>query len=177
MERLNKEVKRRADVVGIFPNEESIYRLIGAVLLEANDEWQLQHRYMQIEGMAELATPMIEETLKIAPQTALPMATSICTRIYTSLTDATLRPREAIALSTTHTSADRPALVSLIPPHPPRRDPSSPSARKAEPLPRRSARLQRGGRNRDAERACTAASQMRRHVGSLPRAQDCAFFD
>jgi putative transposase len=40
--RLNKEVKRRADVVGIFPNEDSIVRLIGAVLLEANDEWQLQ---------------------------------------------------------------------------------------------------------------------------------------
>jgi hypothetical protein len=44
LERLNKEVKRRADVVGIFPGEPSITRLIGAVLLEANDEWQLQHR-------------------------------------------------------------------------------------------------------------------------------------
>jgi transposase-like protein len=55
LERLNKEVKRRADVVGIFPNEASIVRLIGAVLLEQNDEWQLQHRYMQVEGMAELA--------------------------------------------------------------------------------------------------------------------------
>jgi putative transposase len=71
LERLNKEIKRRADEVAIFPNEDSIRRLIGAVLLEANDEWQLQHRYMQIEGMAELATPMIEEqTLAVSPQTA-----------------------------------------------------------------------------------------------------------
>ena len=60
IERLNKEVKRRADVVGIFPNEGAIVRLIGAVLLEANDEWQLQHRYMQTEAMAELIPPTIE---------------------------------------------------------------------------------------------------------------------
>ena len=61
LERLNKEIKRRADVVGIFPHEDSIIRLIGAVLLEQNDEWQLQHRYMQAEGMLELATPQLEE--------------------------------------------------------------------------------------------------------------------
>ncbi len=54
LERLNKEVKRRADVVGIFPGEASIIRLIGAVLLEQNDEWQTQNRYMQVEAMAEL---------------------------------------------------------------------------------------------------------------------------
>ena len=67
LERLNKEVKRRADVVGIFPNEDSIVRLIGAVLLDANDEWQLQHRYMQIEGMAELTTPLIDEPAATLP--------------------------------------------------------------------------------------------------------------
>jgi putative transposase len=73
LERLNKEVKRRADVVGIFPSEQSILRLIGAVLLEANDEWQLQHRYMQVEAMAELLTPMIEIEGDMTPQDSTPI--------------------------------------------------------------------------------------------------------
>lgn len=72
LERLNKEAKRRADVVGIFPNEDSIVRLIGAVLLEANDEWQLQHRYMQVEAMTDLSPSASEEekTLQITPRAA-----------------------------------------------------------------------------------------------------------
>jgi putative transposase len=55
IERLNKEVKRRADVVGIFPNEASITRLVGAILMEQNDEWQLQHRYLTLETITGLA--------------------------------------------------------------------------------------------------------------------------
>jgi putative transposase len=71
LERLNKEVKRRADVVGIFPNEAAITRLIGAVLLETNDEWQPQHRYMQLEAMAELLSPDTEaDTLRLPPLAA-----------------------------------------------------------------------------------------------------------
>jgi putative transposase len=59
LERLNKEVKRRADVVGIFPNQASITRLVGAILLEQNDEWQLQHRYMPLETMASIGEEQI----------------------------------------------------------------------------------------------------------------------
>jgi putative transposase len=71
LERLNKEVKRRADVVGIFPSEQSILRLIGAVLLEQNDEWQLQHRYMQVEGMAGLIPPTIDGEATSLPSTQI----------------------------------------------------------------------------------------------------------
>ena len=55
VERLNGEVKRRADVVGIFPNENAITRLVGAILLEQNDEYAIEKRYMRLESLATMS--------------------------------------------------------------------------------------------------------------------------
>ena len=54
LERLNAEVKRHIDVVGVSPNEGTIILLVGAILIEQNDEWSLQRRYMQLEGLQSL---------------------------------------------------------------------------------------------------------------------------
>jgi putative transposase len=55
LERLNGEIKRRAVVVGIFPNEAAIRRLVGAILLEQNDEYAIQNRYMSLESLATMS--------------------------------------------------------------------------------------------------------------------------
>ena len=55
LERLNAEIKRGTDVIGIFPNEAAVTRLGGALLLEQNDEWRRRGRYIQLEGLQLLA--------------------------------------------------------------------------------------------------------------------------
>jgi transposase-like protein len=60
LERLNKEVKRRTKVVGVFPDQPSVIRLVGSILMETDDEWQAaERRYFSLETMRELTHPEV----------------------------------------------------------------------------------------------------------------------
>jgi transposase-like protein len=54
LKRLNRKIKRRADVVGIFPYDDAIVRLVGALMLDNNDEWAVARRYMSLETLARV---------------------------------------------------------------------------------------------------------------------------
>ncbi len=63
LERLNKDIKRRANVVGIFSNHAAVLRLVGAILLEQDDEWAVaDRRYFSADSMKQLTTPMLSTT-------------------------------------------------------------------------------------------------------------------
>jgi len=61
LERINREIRRRTRVVGVFPNRESVFRLVGTLLMDMDEDWRGSRRYLSEKGFQKLLTPDLEE--------------------------------------------------------------------------------------------------------------------
>jgi putative transposase len=73
LERLNKEIKRRTNVVGIFPDRDSVIRLVGSLLMETDDEWQIGRRYFSQASMKALLEPEPQMDMEALPMPLIPI--------------------------------------------------------------------------------------------------------